>query len=470
LAAATDYAVAGQMVGLLRAPEGEKRGVRDAASWAGTFFAAAVLWKWLPEAWVGAGWLALAVALFEIGLALGVASFRRQAAAAGALGYGALLWINVIGGNAPWAVLGAATLLSYPLALQLNRFGAKRLGAGERTLTREVASLAGTTFLAALVWYAVPPPLVAVGWALIALLLIESGLPLAWPFLRAQGHTMAAIASGRLFFSNFTTMGSTAGVSHQLLTVAPLIVMLYSVWSRLGEAEPRLEPWERRGRRFYLWVPAVLAVVLARFELGRTLVVVGWAALGLVLLYIGARTRNRDLRYQSYGLAALTFFRSWNTNFYVPESFGGVPSRVLTGATVVASFFLAEFIARRPEDYGEGEPSPTLLDRHARKIFSLLASVLLAVLIFYEVSGSLLTVAWGLEGLLVLSLGFPTRERVLRLAGLALFTFCVLKLFAYDLRELDTPDRILSFIVLGLLLLGVSWIYTRFKEHVRRFL
>ncbi len=473
-AAAIDYAVSGQMVWIRRLPEEEQRGVRDAASWAGTFFVAAVLWKWLPEAWLGAGWLALAVALFEVGLLLRVASFRRQAAAAGALGYGALVWINALEGAAPAlqnaAVLGAAMLLSYPLAMQLNWFGAKRLSAAERRLTREVASLAGTIFLAALVWYAVPPPLVAVGWALIALLLIESGLPLSWPFLRAQGHAMAAIASGRLFFSNFTTLGSTSGVSHRLLTVAPLIVMLYCLWSRLGDEDARLEPWERAWRRFYLWMPAVLAAVLARFELGRTLVVVGWAAFGLLLLYIGARHRNRDLRHQSYGLAALTFFRSWNTNFYVPESFGGVRSRVLTGAAVVASFFLAEFIARRPGDYTEAEASPTLVDRHARKMFSLLATVLLAVLIFYEVSGSLLTVAWGLEGLLVLCLGFPTRERVLRLAGLALFTFCVLKLFAYDLRELDTPNRILSFIVLGLLLLGVSWIYTRFRERIRRFL
>jgi uncharacterized membrane protein len=276
---------------------------------------------------------------------------------------------------------------------------------------------------------------------------------------------MAAIAAGRLFFSNFTTMGETAGVSHRLLTVAPLIVMLYYLWSRLGDADARLEPWERRLRRFYLWTPAVLAVVLARFELGRTLVVVGWAMFGLVLLYIGARYGNRDLRHQSYLLAVLTFVRSWNTNFYVPESFGGVSSRVLTGAAVVASFFLAEFVAPRP-----GEAALTRADRYARKFFSLLATVLLAVLIFYEVSGSLLTVAWGLEGLLVLVLGFPTRERVLRLSGLVLFTFCILKLVFYDLRRLDMPSRILSFIVLGLLMLGVSWIYARFKEHIRRYL
>ena len=475
LGAAIDYLVAAQMVGLRRLREDEQHWVRDAASWAGTAFLSAVLWKWLPEAWLGAGWLALAVVLFELGFLLRVPSFRRQAAAVGVLAYSALLYVNVLGASAPVArnvaVLGAATLLSYPFALQLNRFGAKHLVTAERELHANIASLAGTVFLAALAWYALPAPLVAVGWALIALLLVESGFPLTWSFLRSQGHAMAAIAAGRLFFSNFTTMGATAGVSHRLLTVAPLILLLYYLWSKLGDEDARLEPWEREFRRFYLWMPAVLAVVLVRFELGRTLAVAGWAVLGLVLLFCGTRFRNRDLRdlrHQSYGLAALTFVRSWNTNFYIPESLGGVRSRVLTGAAVVASFFVAEFIARRASAYGEEEP--TLIDLHARKLFSLLATVLLAVLIFYEVSGSLLTVAWGMEGLLVLVIGFPTRERVLRLSGLALFTFCVLKLFAYDLRQLDTPNRILSFVVLGLLLLGVSWIYTRFRERIRRYL
>jgi uncharacterized membrane protein len=46
----------------------------------------------------------------------------------------------------------------------------------------------------------------------------------------------------------------------------------------------------------------------------------------------------------------------------------------------------------------------------------------------------------------------------------------VLKLFLYDLRELETVNRILSFIVLGLILVGVSWMYTRFRDRVQRYL
>jgi uncharacterized membrane protein len=96
--------------------------------------------------------------------------------------------------------------------------------------------------------------------------------------------------------------------------------------------------------------------------------------------------------------------------------------------------------------------------------------VLLTVLLFYEVSGSLLTVCWGVEGVALLIAGFPLNDRVFRLSGLTLFLLCIMKLFMYDLRHLETMYRILSFITLGLILVGVSWIYTRFREKIQRFL
>ena len=58
------------------------------------------------------------------------------------------------------------------------------------------------------------------------------------------------------------------------------------------------------------------------------------------------------------------------------------------------------------------------LDQNARNMFSILGTVLLAVLVYYEVSGRLLTVAWGVQGTVLLMVGFAARERVLRLAGL----------------------------------------------------
>jgi uncharacterized membrane protein len=82
----------------------------------------------------------------------------------------------------------------------------------------------------------------------------------------------------------------------------------------------------------------------------------------------------------------------------------------------------------------------------------------------------MMTVSLGLEAVCLLMAGFPLRDRILRLSGLALFFVCVLKLFLYDLRELETGYRILSFIALGVILMGVSWVYTRFRDRIQQFL
>jgi uncharacterized membrane protein len=92
------------------------------------------------------------------------------------------------------------------------------------------------------------------------------------------------------------------------------------------------------------------------------------------------------------------------------------------------------------------------------------------LLLFDAVQGRLLTVALGFEGAALLVAGFAARVRILRLSGLIVFLLCIAKLFVYDLRELDTISRILSFVVLGVMLLGASWVYTRFREKIRRLL
>jgi uncharacterized membrane protein len=98
------------------------------------------------------------------------------------------------------------------------------------------------------------------------------------------------------------------------------------------------------------------------------------------------------------------------------------------------------------------------------------ASFLITAVVYDAVEGRLLTVALGFEGATLLTIGFALRERALRLAGLIIFLLCIAKLFVYDLRELDTLSRIFSFVVLGVMLLAASWVYTKFREKLRKLL
>jgi len=77
----------------------------------------------------------------------------------------------------------------------------------------------------------------------------------------------------------------------------------------------------------------------------------------------------------------------------------------------------------------------------------------------------LLSAFWAVTGLTGIVFGLLRDVRVLRLGGLALLLLAAAKVFAYDLSELESIYRALSFIALGLLLLGGAFAYQRIRKE-----
>jgi uncharacterized membrane protein len=76
-----------------------------------------------------------------------------------------------------------------------------------------------------------------------------------------------------------------------------------------------------------------------------------------------------------------------------------------------------------------------------------------------------LSVVWALYGAGLLLAGSARRARLLRLLGLALLGVTALKVFILDLSALDRAYRIVSFIVLGAILLAVSYLYQKSQQR-----
>jgi uncharacterized membrane protein len=76
-----------------------------------------------------------------------------------------------------------------------------------------------------------------------------------------------------------------------------------------------------------------------------------------------------------------------------------------------------------------------------------------------------LSVVWALYGAGLLLAGRARRSRLLRLLGLALLGLTALKVFVLDLSALDRAYRIVSFIVLGAVLLAVSYLYQKSQQR-----
>jgi uncharacterized membrane protein len=75
-----------------------------------------------------------------------------------------------------------------------------------------------------------------------------------------------------------------------------------------------------------------------------------------------------------------------------------------------------------------------------------------------------LSVVWTLYGAGLLLVGRVRRSRLLRLSALALLGLTTLKVFFWDLSYLDSAYRIVSFIVLGAILLAVSYLYQKSRQ------
>ena len=96
--------------------------------------------------------------------------------------------------------------------------------------------------------------------------------------------------------------------------------------------------------------------------------------------------------------------------------------------------------------------------------------VLLTLMLALKMRAGMVTVSWGLEGLLIILMAIAVNERSFRLTGLILLLVCVGKVLAMDAWGLAPRDRYVTFIILGSALLAVSFLYSKYRDTIRQFL
>lgn len=77
-----------------------------------------------------------------------------------------------------------------------------------------------------------------------------------------------------------------------------------------------------------------------------------------------------------------------------------------------------------------------------------------------------LSILWGAYAIFLISLGLLWRRGRLRIASMVLFAVTLAKLFAYDLADLSTISKTVVLVVLGVLILLSSYLYTRYRGRI----
>ncbi len=77
-----------------------------------------------------------------------------------------------------------------------------------------------------------------------------------------------------------------------------------------------------------------------------------------------------------------------------------------------------------------------------------------------------LSILWGVFSSVLILMGILKKRKHLRIWAIVLFGITLVKLFFYDLRELDTVSKTIVFVILGILLLIISFLYNKFKSLI----
>ena len=214
----------------------------------------------------------------------------------------------------------------------------------------------------------------------------------------------------------------------------------------------------------------VAIALAAQFE-GR-IVVIGWAAEGAVAAWFGVRAANAPFRFGGlalFGMAAVRLAEGYFT--IAPDQSSVLTDRTAaTAVLVVLAYALARQWRRHQPALGASEQVIAVALHVAASVFTMMwMSVEISdywhrrraesqARLSEELMRSL---SWGAYGSALVVVGMWRSLVSIRWIGIAVIGLTVLKVFFVDLSELGGIYRVIGFIVLGALLVAVSYLYQR---------
>jgi uncharacterized membrane protein len=210
-----------------------------------------------------------------------------------------------------------------------------------------------------------------------------------------------------------------------------------------------------------------------------------WVVYGAAILMAGIKQRLKLLRYAALALlgAAAVKVIAIDLRYYDAPWHSLVFNQTFAAfALVIAALALGVWLYSRAEDVSETERT-TLVP-----IMIVAANGLAIIALSAESSGYFqkireaadfglgdyrnpefaaqlsLSLIWTVYGGALLTIGIIRRSRLLRIMGLLLLGLTIVKVFFLDLSSLERVYRIISFIVLGAILLAVSFLYQRLRR------
>ena len=449
-------------------------------TFAGTILAAVLAYEEVSSPWIAVVWAAFALVLLIAGGRLKRIELHVQAFL---LSLGSLVQIALVNlaDGEPFSWYPRITLRLVTLVLTAAIFyaSARWSARGDFSWSKILGlgyDWAGSLLVGLALLYELRPLNVALGWALFGLVIFEIGMARKSMNARLQGYAAFSLAFLRIFYANLT-----ASRHDLLLTVLPVAAIFYYAYVRLDLSKERdflTRERQAYAAAFLSYMGCATATTALLCALDAGWVAAGWAALALVSIAVAWAARRDVFLYQSLLLAGAVFCRA--LLFNLGEVSGPVwpwlGERSLHVGVAIALLFAAQAFAFpvRARKVKSGAPAVDrpweILARRPEQVFFFAPLLLLTILLAHDVASGRVTMAWGVEAFVVFVFALLAGERSFRLTGLGLLLLCVAKILLIDVWRQERSDRFVTFITLGIALLVVSFLYSRYSEAIKRYL
>jgi hypothetical protein len=313
-----------------------------------------------------------------------------------------------------------------------------------------------------------------------------AAVPIGWA-AAAAALAVPARALTRKATAVYAVVGAQLGLAvvHVLAYEAPFDAVAdgegASVWPILAIAASAFVVARLTPRREEEWQAMLDATALAAVAYATAVVVpdvwlaVAWAAEAVVLVELGRRLRHRVAAVGGIGFLVLAAVHALAVEAQ-PDAlvYGADPfweAAVAVGAVAAGAVFAAWRglpVVERGREVLLAAAGIAVVYLASIGIVSLFQPGTIeaqeGTLTAREQGQAILSAFWSVLGLGLLWAGLRRDERVVRLAGFGLLAVAVAKVFLYDMAALGAEYRVLSFVVLGLLLLAAAYAYQRMRR------
>ncbi len=315
--------------------------------------------------------------------------------------------------------------------------------------------------------------------------LIYSIAPVASQILR-KTSVRAGSAWIMVMNSLFAFAYSYAMISERFsLAWVSVITVFYSVMF-LGMASYLHKQGRHQQDAFVLLLAKAMLFLIITVPIifSKHWITIFWAAQALTLLWAGLRLDRKSLVGAAQVLFLVAVFKFLLYDYSVIFRFSDYTWAFSDGYTfriverLAATIVLLACLASARQLAAKSSTSLIPRDRGDAAALAIALGIVLFIVLNAEASAffhqylsaarfAAISVLWTVFSVGLMVLGFRHSSAALRRTAIGLFGATVLKVFLSDMANVSTPYRILSFIILGLVLTGTSYLYYRFRDRIQ---